>query len=387
MLRSPLFGRRIHISGSISEDTSIASKGEVEQSREFVAMLAKELVGKGATFVIPVDAEKIRSIDGLPICFDWLIWEAIEKSLSKRPDSAPDPLIIAVQHHKNEEQVPDQYKGLWDNLRSTDRVKIENASHWNMASKRMEAQAKWGDILIAIGGSEGVLFLANLYHDAGKPVIPLNPRLCREDTGSLRLFNYGLTSTHTDKLFQTNPPTDSHGWINRINFVRKDNFQRVSNVISLLEALHAPTAFAIRLLDPKHEDYKDVQNYFDNVVQPVIEGELGFKFVIVDGKQALEFSRIDQEIFAKLHRSAVVIADITGQRPNCFLELGYALGRALPTMVIGKEGIKHPFDISSVSGLHWKVDGTVNDRRREFREHWRAIRGRPPLVPMEPLIP
>ena len=42
-----------------------------------------------------------------------------------------------------------------------------------MASKRMEAQARWGDILIAIGGGEGVLFLANLYHDAGKPVIPV----------------------------------------------------------------------------------------------------------------------------------------------------------------------------------------------------------------------
>lgn len=387
MPRSPIFGRRIHISGSISEDVAVASTSEVEQTRAFISLLVKELIEKGATFVIPVDAEKKRPSDNLPICFDWLTWETIETSLSRRPDSAPDPLAIAVQHHKNEEQVPDEYKSLWDNLRSTDRVKIENASHWNMASKRMEAQARWGDILIAIGGGEGVLFLANLYHDAGKPVIPLNSKLCREDTGALRLFNYGLTSTHTAKLFQTNLPTDAHGWINRINVTRKDNRQRVVDVIGLLEALRPPAAFAIRLLDPKHEDYKHVQDYFDTVVQPVIEGELGFKLVIVDGKQALEFNRIDQEIFAKLHRSAIVIADITGQRPNCLLELGYALGRSLPTMVLGKEGIKHPFDISSVSGLHWKTEGTVNDRRREFREHWRAIRGRPPLVPLEPLIP
>jgi len=35
-----------------------------------------------------------------------------------------------------------------------------------MNSKRMEAQARWGDILIPVGGSEGALFLANLYHDA-----------------------------------------------------------------------------------------------------------------------------------------------------------------------------------------------------------------------------
>lgn len=387
MPRSLLFGRRIHISGSISTEIAVASANEVQQAREFIAMLAKELLARGATFVIPVDAERTRPGDQLPICFDWLVWETIEKNLSQRPGGAPDPLAIAVQHHKNEEQIPDQYKKLWDDLRGTDRVKIENASHWNMASKRMEAQARWGDILVAIGGGEGVLFLAKLYHDAGKPVIPLNPKLCRQDTGSLRLFNYGLSSARTGRLFQTNPPTDAHGWINRINFIRKDNRQRVVDVIGLLEALQAPMAFAIRLLDPKHEDFNDVQNYFDTVVQPVVEGELGFKFVVIDGNQALEFSRIDQEIFAKLHRSSVVIADITGQRPNCLLELGYALGRALPTMVLGKEGIKHPFDISSVSGHRWKVAGTVNDRRREFREHWRAIRGRPPLVPMEPLIP
>jgi hypothetical protein len=387
MPRSPLFGRRIHISGSISADAAIASAAEVNQAREFLAMLVKELLGKGATFVIPVDAEKTRQVDNLPICFDWLIWETIEKNMSRRPAGALDPLAIAVQHHKNEEQIPPEFEMLWNNLRSSDRVKIENASHWNMASKRMEAQARWGEILIGIGGGEGVLFLANLYHDAGKPVIPLNLKLCAQDTGALRLFNFGLTSTHTNRLFQTNPPTDAHGWINRINFVRKDNSQRVSDAIGLLESLQSPKAFAVRLLDSKHEDFADVQNYFDTVVQPVVEGELGFKLVVIDGKQALEFNRIDQEIFAKLHRSSVVIADITGQRPNCFLELGYAFGRGLPTMLLGKEGVKHPFDISSVSGHHWKTTGSVDDRRREFRDHWAAIRSRPPLVPMEPLIP
>ena len=30
-------------------------------------------------------------------------------------------------------------------------MQIENAAHRNMASKRMEAQARWGDILIALG--------------------------------------------------------------------------------------------------------------------------------------------------------------------------------------------------------------------------------------------
>jgi hypothetical protein len=386
MSRSSLFGRRIHISGSISTDAAAAPAAEVAEAREFVAMLVEDLMGHGATFVIPVDAEKTRPVDGLPICFDWLIWDAIQKNLSRRPSGAPAPLAIAVQHHKSEGQIPTQFETLWDELRGSYLVKIENAAHWNMNSKRMEAQAKWGDILITIGGGEGVLYLANLYHDAGKPVVPLNFKICPRDTGSLRLFEFGLSSNHTNRLFQTEAPTDAHGWINRINFGRSDNAKRVAGVTDLLEALQRPRAFGVRLLDPSHADYEDVQNFFDIVVKPVVEDEFGFKLVVIDGKQAYEYNRIDQEIFVKLHRSSVVVADITGERPNCFLELGYALGRGLPTMLLGKEGIKHPFDISSLSGHHWKTTGSVDDRRRAFREHWEAIRSRPPLVPMEPLI-
>ena len=80
------------------------------------------------------------------------------------------------------------------------------------------------------------------------------------------------------------------------------------------------------------------------------------------------------------------MADITGQRPNCFLELGYAFGRQLPTMVMAKDGSETPFDITTFAGLRWKVTGTLDERKRAFRAHWNAIQTRPPLVPMEPLI-
>jgi hypothetical protein len=151
--------------------------------------------------------------------------------------------------------------------------------------------------------------------------------------------------------------------------------------------LQPPSAFVVRLLNPDHADFADVEAHFKTVVQPVVEGELGYKMTVVDGRQAYDHPRIDQEIFAKLHRSSVVLADITGMRPNCFLELGYAFGRGLPTMLMVKDGAQHPFDIYTVAGLHWKSTGSIDARRDAFREHWTAIRSRPPLVPAEPLIP
>ena len=388
MPRSSLFGRRIHIAGSISCDKSVATRDEVQAARELVKGLVLDLIKRGATFVVPVDAEKLRKGDSLPICFDWLIWQTLYDNRDRRPSGAPNPLAIAVQHHKNEEQIPPEFEQLWDDLRASDRVHIENVSHWNMNSKRMEAQARRGDILIALGGSDGVLFLANLYHDAGKPVVPLNAAIIPPNTGARLIFSrVGLSSLDAQRLFQANDRS-AHTWINRINFTsRKPVCKRISAVSDLLEDLEKPRAFAVRLLNPKCEDYEDVEAFFREVVQPIVENELGYKMTVIDGSQPYKYARIDQEIFAKLHRSSVVLADITGMRPNCFIELGYALGRGLPTMLMVKEGNQHPFDISTLAALRWETSGTIEDRRQAFRAHWATIQNRPPLVPVEPLIP
>ncbi len=386
MARSPLFGRRVHISGSISVDPAVASAADVQSARQLVGELVAKLIELGATFVLPVDAEKPRPSDGLPICFDWLIWQTINANLAKRPYGAPDPLAVAVEHHKNEDQVPEAFQSLWDGLRGTDRVQIENVSHWNMNGKRLETQARWGDILITLGGGEGVLFLANLYHDAGKPVVPLNLPVVAGDQGSRRLSTMGLSSTLAPKLFRANSQT-AHTWMNRIQFAsRVTTAERVTKLIALLEDLEPPKAFVVRLLDPSHADYSDVDAFFEGVVKPVIEADLGYKAVMVDGRQAFEHPRVDQEIFARLHRSALVIADITGSRPNCFLELGYGLGRQLPVMVTARQGATHPFDITTLGAHHWKTTISLADRRRELLEHWEAVRRRPPLVPTEPLV-
>ncbi|MBU9478027.1 hypothetical protein [Burkholderia multivorans] len=387
MARSALFGRRVHITGSISGDLALASADEVRRARAIVESLVKELIRKGATFVIPVDAEKLRE-DGLPICFDWLVWETVHKHLHARPEGTPNPLVIAVKHHKTETQIPEQYAALWSSLRGSPMIQIESAALWNMNSKRMEMQARHGDMLITLGGGEGVLFLANIYHDAGKPVIPLNLKLGSPQSGSLRLFDFGLAGNNAKRLFQTDTALSSHGWLNRIEMPSRQAVpESVDDLMALIEALAPPKAFVVRLLNPEHEDFNDVQAFFDTVVQPVIEDELRYKMAVIDGYQAFDHARIDQEIFAKLHRSSIVLADITGSRPNCFLELGYALGRGLPTMLMAKAGTAHPFDITTFSGHHWKTTGSVEERRRELRKHWEAVRNRPTLVPTEPLIP
>lgn len=387
MPASPLFGRRIHIAGSIAKDMQVATAAEVQRAHALISELIKELVRRGANFVIPVDADPHREADGLPLCFDWLVWTAIKDNLAHRPTGVLGHLAVAVQHYKSEFQIPENYTALWDELRDSPLVKIENAAQWDMNSKRMEAQAKYGDILITIGGTEGVLYLANLYHDAGKPVVPLNLEVCAENAGSRKLYAFGLTSANSQRLFRIADNGDSHGWVNKIQFpARQSDTDRVKVLLELLEALERPTAFAVRLLNDKISDFPLVEEYFETVVKPVIEGEMGYRLITIDRKHKHEHAWVDQEIFTRLHRSSVVVADLTGERPNCFLELGYALAKVQTTMVLAKKGTNLPFDIATFSGLLWDSTATIHAKRDEFRDHWNSVRHRPPLVPAEQLI-
>lgn len=385
MNRSPLFGRRIHIAGSIDPNPDIAAGEVVDRARELLAKIVPELLRRGANFVVPVDAEKLRNADQRPLCFDWLVWQTLYENLHVRPSGAVNPLVIGIQHHKSESQIPEQVVAMWDKLRGSDLVQIENASHWNMNSKRMEVQAQWGDILITLGGGEGVLFLANLYHDAGKPVIPLPDALCAEHTGSRRLFALGLTSSAAPRLFKPTTQTP-HAWVNRLNAPRATSAQRCTTLIDLLEVLEPPAAFVVRLLDTANPDCASVDNYFEGVVKPVVEAELGYRLTVVDGRQGYEHPRIDQEIFAKLQRSRLVLVDLTGERPNCFLEAGFAMGRQLPTVIMCKQGGVTHFDLKTVATHFWDPSASLEAGKRALREHLQAVRNRPPLVPSEPLI-
>jgi hypothetical protein len=378
-----IFGRRIHISGSLS---TVGTTSDATKARQFVEQLVKILLRKGATFVIPVDAEKLRE-DQMPFCFDWLIWKTIRDNLHLRPHGAPTPLAVAVKHHKNEEQVPNEYVEWWDDFSVTDNVRIDSAAHWNMNSKRMEVQARHGDILITVGGGEGVLFLANAYHDAGKPVIPVDFSISTPGSGTHKLCEFAAGG-NANRLFRTRDGNTSFTWINRITPTSRSEAKQIAElVIQLLEALQRPSAFAVRLLNPTHADFGPVQEFFDVVVKPVIEDDYGYCLTVVDGKQAVEEPRIDQDIFAKLRRSGLVIADLTGERPNCFLELGFALGRSARTIVTARDGTITPFDVTTYAAHMWKDKGDITQRRSEFREHIESVKNRASIVNEDLLIP
>ena len=103
-----------------------------------------------------------------------------------------------------------------------------------------------------------------------------------------------------------------------------------------------------------------VEQFFREIVDPVVH-EAGMSRIEI-GTDKSEYAFINVAIFEDLHFSSVAIVDVTGERPNCFIELGYAL-RGNRVLVTAEEGTKLPFDQEMIPCHFWRPGEPVADRK------------------------
>jgi hypothetical protein len=287
-----------------------------------------------------------------------------------------------VSHRKSlTGQIPADREALWQEVvASSDVVALTNLGDWNVGSMRREAQARVGGVLIALGGDEGVLHLANLYHESGKPVFPLDLQIGHPEKGAALLRR--LAERDPGRFFRVVGHDPSALLVAASLAGYPPVTEAVAAALRLLEALAPPTAFCVRLMNPEHPDFATVDRYFRHVVDPVIR-EAGYEPLTIDPTQ-VEGSFLNVEIFTRLHRSQLVLADYTGHRPNCFIEMGYALGRETPVVSLARLGTDAPFDIKAVPTLSWDPDADEGALRNALRDHWVAAVKRAAIVPPDP---
>tara|TARA_Y100001934_G_C11711581_1_gene477012 strand:- start:211 stop:531 length:321 start_codon:yes stop_codon:yes gene_type:complete len=77
----------------------------------------------------------------------------------------------------------------------------------------------------------------------------------------------------------------------------------------------------------------------------------------------------------KIERSCLVISEISGANPNVYLELGYAWGHEIPTILMIREGNKVPFNVQgqrllkydTVTELSLKMEKEIESLNPQFQ--------------------
>jgi hypothetical protein len=93
--------------------------------------------------------------------------------------------------------------------------------------------------------------------------------------------------------------------------------------------------------------------WFQSVRDVIVESATASGFAAEVSKDLARPGPIPDQIWHGIRRSDVVVADISGQNPNVFYELGlaHALGKEVILIAQGSE--QAPFDVSTARSLHY----------------------------------
>ena len=350
-------GRRVHIAGSAAPD---ADGPLLKAAHEFVSSLATLLVDHGFGLVFGIGGEPIGNA-GLPSTFDWTILEAIAATPSSSPGWPPDRpgrfLVVASQRAMD--RIPDSRRSIWDNCTSRPDFKLHlSPPGWRMGGVIREKQALKGDVLVAIGGGAGVEQLAKIYLDEGKRVIPLQCDLGAivGDGNGGSSYLHGLALSETSSFFELRDGAgNSTGRLSTLRIAADCESSAVAEAARLLIVdLRPPRAFYVRLLREDMDEFEPVESFFRGVVDPVVIKSDFTPYEV--GRHRSQSAFMNVEIFEGLHRAALIVADLTGVRPNCTMELGYALARRRRVVVTAMHGTLLPFDSDKLPTHFWNPE-------------------------------
>ena len=374
-------GLRVHIAGSAALSTD---RDLLEAAHEFVSVLTERLIGAGAGLVLGVGPEPLGDA-GLPCTFDWTVLEAIAGTPDPGPawpsDQSGRFWVVASQRALA--RIPDSRQAIWANCMGRSDLELElSEPGWRMGGVIRAAQVLRGDVLMVPGGGAGVEQLAQLYRDEGKRVLPIRCDLgaLSEDGNGGGSYLHGRALSDTGGFFELRGGAGSA--TARLAAVEvgpaNEPAMMAEAAASLIADLKPPRAFYVRLLDPESDEFEPVEAFFRRVVDPVVLAK-GFTPHEVGRDRPLA-AFMNVEIFEGLHRAALVVADLTGVRPNCTMELGYALARRRRVVISAMQGTQLPFDPDKLPTHFWSPDQAPATKEGAFRTWLDRHLDTPPLV-------
>jgi hypothetical protein len=383
----PLLGRRIQIAGSANGKTDLSL---IRYAHEFVANLVEGILTLGGGIVVGVGKEPRpdgSAADAPSLIFDWTALvtaaDCLTAGLGTWPSKFGLPIVVASSE-KAVSEIPDNRRPLYEGLLRSGRLQVESIMPGSRAAVFLrQRQAAFGDALVILGGGTGVEHSAELYLSRRKPVVPLDLPLgaSRDDGtgGAMRLAREARAEP--TRFFRLSPVFSNIEGAALAEIATRNGAAAATDIasrtVSILTKIARPSAFYVRLLNPGHAKFSVVEAFFRNVVDPIVD-EAGMSRVEI-GSDKSDYAFINVGIFESLHFSSVAIVDVTGERPNCFIELGYALGTGNRVLITAEEGTKLPFDQIMIPCHFWK-SGDPTAEQKALVEFWEKNIGRPPIV-------
>lgn len=110
-----------------------------------------------------------------------------------------------------------------------------------------------------------------------------------------------------------------------------------------------------------------LESAYEGVIDPIIR-EFDLNPIRVDKIQ--DSGKISDQILENIAKSKIIISDLTGERPNCYYETGFAHALGKHIILTIKENEKLHFDLAGHRFIVWKTEA---DLRKKLRERLKAM--------------
>jgi hypothetical protein len=198
--------------------------------------------------------------------------------------------------------------------------------------------------------------------------------------GKQSLFNFGavsyVTIVKSEQKIRRPAPGKVPEELKNQEFVDENN--ATEEFINEIETLNStpPTRSLVEqaLGEPLNQIFVvmkfgdcELDSAYEGVIKP-LGLEFGYDVLRVDEIQ--DSGHITEQILQNIGNSKIVLVELTGERPNCYYEAGYAHALRKDIIFCIREGEHIHFDLASYRFIQWDTEATF---RRKLRERLAAI--------------
>ncbi|MHB1709743.1 MAG: hypothetical protein ACYCT2_09760 [Thermoplasmataceae archaeon] len=351
----------VQIAGSISKSTNFHT---ILFSHAIVKRITHSLLEDGYIVMTTVGREDSidnKATDSSSLVFYWDILETAYEFANSYPEKSKNSLIV-VSSEKLESQIPLKRKELWKELLDKQIMTIIRIEPgWNAGAYKRQIQEKNSDGLITFGGGEGTEHLIALYSSNGKLALPLDMPLgssFKDGIGGSPLISRFAISNPDN--FVPIPTNETSNDLIKLSYsMWTDDLEGYSeSICSFVNKYLKLKVFYVRLMDEKATEFQQVETFFREVVDVVIKSR-SLTTIEIDRARLLE-PFLNIEIFKEIKHSSYLMVDLTGLRPNCFIELGYSLGLGKTVFLTAMSGTHLPFDTDQIPCFFWDPNITAS---------------------------